>query len=414
MQRFRLNWILSQQFWIYMLLAYPILDHLFRNILPIPLVSSIWDDSLLILLLLFVIFGKNPIHRPFPSINKPLTAFFVLGVAYLIVDMSQWNVTFEGFRSIFQYMLAFFIGYYLLTSQVEFKKYIIYIVGLAGLIGLYGIMQKFLGVQTPQSWIDASEDISFRAFSIVQSPNILGSYMIMIIPIATMLFFSEKEKKRKIFWALSLMVMLGALYLTLSRGAWLSLLAALAVMGALYNRKILIVGLIVALLTLFFVPSVNQRFSQLFTPTYIEKSMKDGRIARWMGAYDKMRFEPFFGSGLGHYGGAVAKRNLGTTYVDSYYFKTLAETGIVGLGVFFWLLGSLIKKLYLSWKGMKNRTHYLLMGGIFTGLLAVIFHNAVENIFEMPFMTTFFWFIAGMALSLPFLESFKGENKAHD
>lgn len=408
MNRIRLDWIKSQSFWLYALLSYPFIDYLFRNIFSIPIVSSLWDDGLILLLLLFVLFRTNPAHRPFPQISKPLLAFYIMGLAYLIVDMNQLALSIEGFRAVFQYMLAFFIGYYLLVDKEDARKYLMYMVLLGTLIGLYGMMQKFMGVQTPQSWIDAGENISFRAFSIVQSPNILGSYMILLIPITFSFILMDKSLPRKLLWGLAAFIMAGALYLTLSRGAWLALIASFAVTGALYNRKILAIGLIVGVLALTFVPSINHRFSQIFSQTYIEKAAKDGRIARWMGAYDKVRYEPFFGSGLGHYGGAVAKRNLGTTYVDSYYFKTLAETGLVGLGIFLWLLSSLFRHVYSIWKGFKEREHFLLMAGMFTGLVAVIFHNGVENIFEVPFMSVFFWFIAGMALSYPFLLSCKG------
>lgn len=393
--------------WIYLFLSYPLIDFLFRTFLPIPFLSSIWDELLILLLFMFILFKRNPAPRPFPVISKPMLAFFIVGLSYLTIDMAQWGITIEGFRAVYQYILAFFIGYYLISQKEEVHKYLYFMIFLAFLIGFYGIVQKFTGVQTPQSWIDSSEGITFRAFSIVQSPNVLGAYMILMIPITLSFIFLEKNRLKQLMLLFFFLTMLGALYLTLSRGAWIALVASFAIIGSLYNRKVLFLGLGIAILAVIFVPSVNQRVSHLFSKSYMESSFKDGRVARWVSAYDRMRNDPFFGSGLGHYGGAVAKRNLQTIYVDSYYFKTLGEMGMVGLGIFFWLLYFLMKHIYLYLKRIKKPYQLLLIGGIFTGLLNVILHNAVENIFEVPFMTTFFWFLGGIALSYPFL----GEGK---
>jgi putative inorganic carbon (hco3(-)) transporter len=404
--------LLSQSFWLYIFLSFPIVDYILRNILPIPVVSSLWDEGVMIILILFVFSHvRGSKHdRPLPSIKIPLTAFFIMGIAYLIADMENFGASVEGFRATFEYIVAFFIGYHLFRSMGQAKKSIYVLVVVATLVGFYGVIQRIIGVETPSGWSDASEAITTRAFSIVQSPNVLGSYMILMAPIAAGLVLMSKTWKQRIIWLGMTLIMLAALLFTGSRGAWLALAASIGLLGIMYDRRILIGGLIAAVLVVFLVPSVQHRFTSLFSPTYVEKSTKDGRIARWAGAYDMMRYEPLFGKGMGHYGGAVAERNFGTIYVDSYYFKTLAETGIVGLALFFWLMFTLIKEMLRSWRAVKTRGYQFVAIGIFTGLVAVIFHNGVENIFEVPFMNAYFWLLAGMILSFPFLENNKGEN----
>ena len=39
--------------------------------------------------------------------------------------------------------------------------------------------------------------------------------------------------------------------------------------------------------------------------------------------------------------------------------------------------------------------------GVLTGLLGILAHNAVENIFEVPMMATYFWFFLGLLVALP-------------
>jgi O-antigen ligase len=183
-----------------------------------------------------------------------------------------------------------------------------------------------------------------------------------------------------------------------------------------FDKRFFVVFLVGVVLVGAFVPQVTTRFTQLFSPTYLEKSTNDGRIARWSNAYDQMRTSPVFGVGLGHYGGAVGARNFGTTYVDSYVFKTVAETGLLGLGLFGWLIVAIFRGIHRYWRSLRavDMSKYYTVGGVYAGLLAVMFHNGVENIFEMPFMNLFWWLLAGALLALNPASWAKGGNEANE
>ncbi|GFR39442.1 hypothetical protein PRECH8_27380 [Insulibacter thermoxylanivorax] len=391
--------------WLYVLLAFPIIDYILRNIIPIPIVSSLWDEGLLVLLLCIVVLRMLDKRRRLPSVRTPLIAFTVLGVAMFVFDMARFGVNIEGFRAVYQYILAFIIGFYILDKESEAMQLFRLFVIIGGLIGLHGVYQYIIGVEVPASWIDASETVRTRSYSIVQSPNVLGSYMALTAPIAAGLALTDRGRRRWL-WAVLAVIMLAALVFTGSRGAWLAFGGAIGLALLFLNRKLFIGFLIAAVLSSIFVPQISSRFAALFNPEYLAKSSENGRIQRWIGAYDQMRSNPIFGTGLGHYGGAVADRHFGTIYVDSYYFKTLAEMGLLGLGVYLWLMYMLLRNTFDIWKGSARTRQFYLYGGIFAGLLAVILHNGVENIFEVPFMNTFFWLIAGVLLSLPYLKPF--------
>lgn len=389
--------------WLYILILFPVVDYIMRKILPIPIISSLWDEALLALLMGIVAWRAIDTDRPMPSIKTPLLAFTLMGVSYFVFNMNHFFVNIEGFRAVFQYILAFFIGFYLLHQVKDMDKAVKLFVVVAGFIGLHGVYQYIIGVEVPASWIDASESVRTRSFSIVQSPNILGSYMVLASPIAFGLAVATKDKMRWL-WAAAGLIMLAALVFTGSRGAWLAFAGALGLISMLFNRRVFIAFVIVTLLAGFFVPQVQSRFTSLFSADYLAKSSNDGRIARWMNSYDIMRNQPFYGIGLGHYGGAVGERNFGTTYVDNYYFKTLAETGLLGLSLYFWLMIALIRSGYRIWIREKGHPHFYIYGGILAGLLGVVLHNGVENIFEVPFMNTFFWLLTGFILSFPYLK----------
>lgn len=400
--------------WLYLLLCFPFIDYILRNIIPLPIVSSLWDEALLLLLIGISIWRWLETNRKLPSMRTPLLAFIVLGLAFFVFNMHYISINIEGFRAVYQYILALFIGFFLLNTREEAERVVQILILVATGVGLYGVYQYVVGVEVPMSWLDSSEigNVRTRSFSIVQSPNVLGSYMILMSPIAIGMALKRKGLER-FLWIACALVMLAALLFSGSRGAWFAFAGAIGVIFMLMDRRLFIAFTAAAILAALFVPQVSSRLEHLFSPQYIEKSSSDGRIARWLNAYDMMRSKPGFGLGLGRYGGAVGDRHFGTTYVDSYYFKTLAEIGLIGLSLYLWLMFLLFKNGYDIWRKQKGG-EFFLYGGILAGLLSVIMHNAVENIFEVPFMNTFFWLLAGVLLSLPYLTGGKEALKQNE
>lgn len=389
---------------LFLYLTYPLFDYLIRRFLPLPVLPSMWDEGVLILLMIAALFTMFLGERSLPSLKIPMLAFVMLGVSHIIIDIPNFAADVEGFRAIFEYYLLFLVGYYLIEEKVTALKSLHLISLIATLAAFYGMVQVALGVETPSSWTDAAEQGLTRAFSFVVSPNVLGSYMALTLPIAAAFFFYERGLWRKGYYAFSFLLQLGAFVLSGSRGAWIALFLSLFLLLAFMSWKWAIAGGVAAVIGGLLLSPIRSRIFNLFSPEYLAKSANDGRIARWLGAYHEMRFDPFFGRGIGHYGGAVGDRYFGTTYVDSYYFKTLAELGLPGVILMLWLFVTTMVLLYQLWFMMKGKKEYVLIGGIVTGLVAVIFHNAVENIFEVPFMNSYFWFLTGLLLSFPFLK----------
>lgn len=383
------------------LMAFPIVDYVFRHVIGFG--GGLWDKGVILLLFILALLRKFETERPETGLKTPITVFVLFGLLMVFFRMPTFGIGFEGFRADYQFMIALFIGYYVFAHSGQWMFAIRVLMGTAVLVGFYGLLQPFLGVQMPAGWVDSGEAVSFRAFSIVQSPNILGSYMALMIPAGIGLFFAEREKRWKIIWGLVVLVLLATLLATLSRGAWMAFAAAIVFLAVLIDRRVLIAVIISGVLVLLFVPQVTDRVTYVFSDTYIERSSEDGRIARWGGALDQVRSEPFFGNGIGHHGGAVAQRNLGVTYVDNYYAKQMAETGLVGLSLFVWVMGAIVYAGFTRTRAMADMQKRWLMRGILTGLVAVMLHNGVENIFESPFMTVYFWFMAGALLALPLL-----------
>jgi len=381
------------------LIAFPVLDFLLRQVIHIPIISSTWDDLLVMTLLLLTV---PHLVREFPgrSLGRPILVFIVVFFALSFLDFSQLGIGLEGFRAVAEYVVIFFAGACLVRNRRTADMLLTLAVIIAAAVAIHGIYQYMAGIPMPGRWVDSAESLRTRAFSIVGSPNALGSYMALMIPISLGQMMASSNWFKRFGFLGAAGVMAICLMVTFSRGAWLALAGSLAVIGIIYDRRLLYAGAVAAVLVLLFVPSVSHRITYMFTDQYWMKSAENGRIGRWLNAYDQMRYDPLFGVGQGHYGGAVAQRHFGTTYVDNYYAKTAAETGLIGLGTLLWLLVTALRQALKAWRSVGDRRLQYAVLGLFAGCLAVAFHNAVENIFEIPFLNLYFWFMMGLIFAL--------------
>ena len=388
-------------FIIALFVSFPVLDFVLRNIIPIPIISSLWDELLLAAGLGLVGLQLLSKRRRPDVLAKPIFTLILVGLAYLTLDLTTLSINIEGFRAVFQYVFVFFIAFYLVKDPAQTKMFLGLSVIIGTILAIHGIYQWIVKTPMPAGWVDTTEVVRTRVFSIIGSPNALGSHMAFLIPISLGLLMEDKNRHRKLLWLFAAAAMTVCLVFTGSRGAWLALAGAVGILGIIYDRRILVAAIALGVVAVFFVPSVSNRIIYLFSPEYMMKSAQTGRISRWFDAYDQMRNNPLFGSGLGHYGGAVAKRNFNVTYTDNYYLKTMAEMGLLGLTVFLGVILRTLQKGYQAMKRIQAPGKKFMAAGMLVGLLALVFHNGVENIFEVPYLNAYFWLLAGLLLALP-------------
>jgi putative inorganic carbon (HCO3(-)) transporter len=377
------------------LAAFPVVDYLLRQVVQLPVLSSLWDELLIAALLLLALPQMRG-QWPGRNLARPILVFILVLFAYIFLDFSRLGVGLEGFRAVAEYMVVFFAGACLVRDRRTIDFLLVLAVTVAVLVAAYGLYQYLADIPMPGRWIDSAESLQTRAFSIIGSPNALGSYMALMIPVSLGQMLAAPNWPKRLGFLAAAGIMGICLLLTFSRGAWLALAGAFALVGIIYDRRILYIGIVGAVLLFLLVPSVSDRFVYMLSNEYWTKSSETGRIGRWLNAFDQMRYDPVFGVGLGQYGGAVAQRNFGTIYVDNYYAKTAAETGLVGLGLLLWLIVTALRRALSAWRSINKGPLQHIVLGLFAGCLAVVLHNAVENIFEIPFLNTYFWLMLGL------------------
>ncbi len=390
---------------VYVMAGYAIIDFALRKV--VPGIAGAWDDLALIALLCLVIY-KWILYRQEKSfkwspLDIPIFMYIAINILCIFMKPYEMNIVLEGFRANVEFILFFFAFFQLIRGTKSVKIIYNTLVIAVFFIALYGVYQYVVGVPMPSGWVDSAESgIKTRAFSIIGSPNILGSLIALVSPLVLGLIAVEKKVFVKVLYCFAYAVMMMCLIVSFSRGAWFVYMGGLFVYILLKDARFIIPAIIGVVCVLVFVPAVGERLAYLFSAEYIQSSLRGGRLVRWMTGIQEIQLNPLFGKGLGHIGGAVATNNevVGHFYMDNYYLKIGAEIGLVGLFFFLNLMYRTLKWCFVGALRVENKISKELMLAGFAGIISIVANNCVENIFEVPLMVITFWLVVACVLSL--------------
>lgn len=390
---------------IILLALYSFIDFGVRQITSLQALASYWDELFFIftlgLLLVKWLLKKDKKPYKWTPMDFPVLLFLGINIFLLIVNTPELSIGLEGLRAVVQYALWFFITVQLLKTADGAGKVLLALVLTGTFMGLHGIYQYIIRVPIPANWIDTAEaGVRTRVFSIVTSPNILGSVMVLIIPISLSMAAIQKAALRKAAFYAAAMIMAAALVFTYSRMALFALLVSLGIYFLMWDKRFVFALMLAFALLILFVPSVGNRIGYMLSPEYLVSALQGGRLVRWQVGLRILKENLLFGVGLGRFGGAVAANNNipGTFYMDNYFLKIAVEMGLTGLIAFTALVLSSLFWGFKTVKVVRDRAQKLLLQGVVAGMCGVVAHNLVENVFEVPMMTTYFWMLAGIVM----------------
>lgn len=401
---------------IFALAMYVPLDYILRDTLAVPVLSSTWDELLILLAIAVILKERMQADRPLASratpMETPMLLFMGLGLGLMFAISPYFSIAVSGYRATCQYMIWFLLLTRLLRDDRDLIVLYGSLVVLAFVISLHGIYQYIIAVPIPSSWTDQAEtSVRTRVYSIFGSPNIMGDFMVMFAPMAAALAYWFKDRKLQVVcWVMTFCMCFACLF-TMSRGAWVGMAVAILVFALLNDRRLL-GAMLVALCCAMLIPFVSSRIGYLFTEEFATSTANGGRASRWeLGmSYLYDYGSPLFGLGLGMFGGAVAMQHqiyswMSYFYLDNYYRKILVEMGWTGLACFILLMVAMIWTGFRSIYRAKRKPDNMapLASGMLAGLCGVLTHCYFENIFEEPYMMAYFWAIAAMIVYIGFI-----------
>ncbi len=350
-----------------------------------------------------VLCGKRSLK--FDLLDGAVLVFMVLMLVGGVVSASSGSLKPALVYTAF--MLGYFLVVNLLRSKEWFMRGVFATVCSAAMVALYGLYQNFFGV-FDQVWHDTDmfSEIEGRVVSTFENPNVLAEYLIMVIPLMTALFIVGKGPRMKVGGAFAIVVTVGCLVYTWSRGAWLGIIIGMLLFFLMYSKNtmaLLLFGSVGIPFLPFILPSsITSRFLSIGN---LGDSSTSYRVNIWRGVVNMA--EDFWTSGIGVGNPpfavvypAYALSGIETApHSHNLYLQILVELGVVGLAVFLTLL-------FINAQGgfefhmKEKRREKLYSSAIFCGIIGVLAQGMTDYIWYNYRVFLMFWLILGLGVAI--------------
>ncbi len=321
------------------------------------------------------------------------------------------------------------IGFYLLLTTL----YIVAYISVQNKISFYRLISFLIALSIPAIFMAyfqifgglffeyADMDIH-RVSGPFNSPNLLGSFLLVTSALVIILLIVLKRKIYKVYLLIYLFLALPIFFLTFSRSAWIGMIVFLAIFSSQSKRFVLGVLLICTLLfsSMLMFEATRERLNG-----FSERTMFDSVYARtniWRMSYKKFQEKPLLGYGTGSFSEVIndAKESAGGTdnpHNDLVFF--LIEEGIIGAVLFLSVTLSFYCHLFKTHIKInkniitpKEKEKYLntLSLGIISLFIALTIISTVESYYEGNFLHLFIWSLLGAWFALAKRESNQTKN----
>ncbi|MEW6517704.1 MAG: O-antigen ligase family protein [candidate division FCPU426 bacterium] len=369
----------------------------------------------------------------------PLLAWILLQLLTAVVSVSgyvSYRGEYENFRgllTVLNYPILFYLLVHFLRTRQQINR-LFFVTLLAGLvITAYGIAQ-FFGLDFI-AW-NPTSIAPGRYFSTLGNPNFLAAYLAMVLPWTIVFFIETQSTFRRVLLFVSFVVMFFALLGTWSRGGFLGLIAALAVLagfglwrGFTWLRQqpvaaaalrqslpgfriwLALLGLALAtLITLSLTFGRHHMLRMADTILHFPAAVKVSRLHIWGPALGMIRDYPVLGTGLDTFKtvfpryatpafAAIDGANVSSRTAHNEILQVLATQGVVGLAVVIWLTVAMAWWWWRAYRrpGASGRDRLLLVG-----VLATWTAYSVQNLFSFGVVSidSLYWLLPAVVVLL--------------
>jgi putative inorganic carbon (HCO3(-)) transporter len=206
-----------------------------------------------------------------------------------------------------------------------------------------------------------------------------------------------KRRKLKLFGYGLVAATIFAILYTFSRGAYLAVLLSVFVLGALKDRKLLLIGVAFLFTWQVIVPTaVRERVTMTETSSGHLEASANERVKLWTAAEDSILSNPILGTGFATYQYTNHVDNLRDTH--NWYVKVMVETGIVGMIIVVIMLQQMLSLGYRLFKRAEDPMYRGLGLGLFLAIWACIIANCFGDRWTYLEITGPLWVLVGTAI----------------
>lgn len=316
------------------------------------------------------------------SIDFPLLIFISFGIASWFYSA---NIALSMKESL-QWLISFAMLYYIVVNNVTNKKL------LEKLLTIFLIGALFITAGRVYLFLAKTVMLGHLEYF-----RVGGSYIAALGTIMTFsLFLYAPSKKRKFWFLVIFFIFLAGLLLSLTRGAWLAGGISLIVISVLKSKRTVISFFVAGTIVLIIVSLCFPGFASLLK--WRAQSIVDPRLPSSLpkrlllieGAWNMFKDHPLVGVGIDNFGQkfllsytpwelkklvpAGTKELAPNIRPHNYYLCMLSELGIVGLGIFLWLVGIVLRHAVIIFKKSKGTNWRPICGGLLGCWLMFLFY----------------------------------------
>ncbi|MBW2310782.1 MAG: O-antigen ligase family protein [Deltaproteobacteria bacterium] len=334
-------------------------------------------------------------------LNKPI-AFYIIAClvsTFLAALLGRMNLK-TGFFFVLKYF-EYMVVYFMVVNHLQDRKQIRYF--LWALL-FTCVAVSFIGI----SQIPGGGRVSAPFEGEAGEPNTFGGYLIFMMAMTIGLVLTANLWRDRLIYGAICVISFVPFLFTQSRGSYLAFFPMLLTFVWLSEkRKLIIICLLFTaiLLPLIAPKAVKDRILYTFTQRYHPgqhvyigdvrlDTSTSARLKSWKDVLKDYVSHPIFGFGVTGYG-----------FVDAQFPRTLVETGIVGILCFISLLWAIFSEGRSVFRQTDDVFHKGICMGFLAGFIGLLVHAIGANTFIIVRIMEPFWFVLGMVVIIPELES---------
>ncbi|MBU0635278.1 MAG: O-antigen ligase family protein [Candidatus Omnitrophica bacterium] len=361
-------------------------------------------DDIFLFMVFLGWFAKTAINKELGLLrknilNKPIIIYIficVISSAFGIIGgTTDARYSFFYIIKYIEYFIIFFMVSNNVRDEKQVKVFLFYMLLTCLIVCVYALRFTFV------EGMRASAPFEGRA----GEPNTLAGYLLIMISLVIGFILYANSLRKLLLGGGFLILMMVTLLYTLSRAGWLGFAMAF-ITFVVFSRRAKVGLILVSIILILAAPAIlPQRIISRFQSTFVggqtynvlgRKVILDEsaslRIKSWQGSLEAWMKNPIFGWGVP--GGGVVS--------DVQYTRILREVGIVGFIVFLWMIATLFKTAFRSFRlpNMNDFGKGLSLGFI-AALVGILGMGVAAEVFIIIRIMEPFWFLAAIVSTLP-------------
>lgn len=237
------------------------------------------------------------------------------------------------------------------------------------------------------NFLDIHLDETVRISSFLENPNNLGAYSIMALFIVLILFLNENQKKLKLIYLVSSLLLIINIIVSQSRNALIALIIGCILTAIIYDKRFLIISIIMPIV-LIIIPQSRLRLLAIINP-----DQNSSRFKIWQTTKLMIKDNPYFGIGYENFPikydsyinnnpNLIISENYKALHPHNIFLKFQSELGVLGTLIFILFLILSLFSLYKYIKNAQDSFSKSILIGITIAFLTFQFMNLIDSYYS--------------------------------